>query len=256
MADFLRQLRHLLPDALAWRTKGADWVIGDDVVIGDDIVIGGATSDSATLWRFLRGLCVAPEAAVAYVDDVFEDALPSTTRQLADWEAQFGLPPAANEDARRLQLAAAWSATGGQSPHYLQSVVQAAGFPLYVHEWWSSGPPYVARDPRNYTDQPLIGDSQCSALTSQPQCSALASQPQCSAFLANEPGYLVNRDLTRRAPPPVPADPSKWRHFMYLGAATFPNRVSVPSARRAELERLVLKLRPSQLWVVMLVDYV
>jgi hypothetical protein len=81
-------------------------------------------------------------------------------------------------------------------------------------------------------------------------------QPRCNDFLGNNPGYLVNKDLTPRPPPAVPDDPATWPYFFYLGAASFPTHASVPASRRAELERLVLKLRPTHLWPVMLVDYV
>src|SRR5689334_18526975 len=159
--------------------------------------------------------------------------------------------------AGRLALAAEWAATGGQSPSYIQGVLQAAGFDVYVHEWWSSGPPYVARDPRDYTEQPLIGSFQCTGdgLPSQPQCSAFASQPQCNGWLANEISYLVNNDLTRRAPPAIPDDPDFWPYFFYIGAESFPEIAVVDSNRRAEFERLVLKLRPTHLWVVLRITY-
>jgi hypothetical protein len=158
--------------------------------------------------------------------------------------------------AGRLALAAEWAANGGQSPGYIQGVLQTAGFDVYVHDWWEDGaPPYVARDPRDYTETPLIGSWQCTGEPGapesyQPQCSAFPSQPQCNGWLANEVGYLVNKDLTRRAPPPVPDDSSKWPFFYYLGGETFGELAYVPSDRRSEFERLVLKISPAHLWVV------
>lgn len=234
---FLRVFQHLLPDAEAWRITVAK-----------------------QLRQFFEGLAGAPTDAVQFVDEVYGDIFPRTTRELNEWERQFGLTltdmtsdPAVT--AGRLALAAEWAALGGQSPSYIQGVLQTAGFPLYVHEWWSSGPPYVARDPRGYIDQPLIGLYQCTGdgEPSQPQCSDLPTQPQCNGFLANDTHYLVNLDLTRRPPPRVPDDPDTWPYFMYVGGETFPDVAIVPVSRRAELERLLLKLRPTQNWIVELI---
>lgn len=236
---FLRIFQHLLPDAEAWRLTIAK-----------------------QLRKFFEGLAGTPTDAVTFVDEVYGDIFPKTTRELNEWERQYGLPltdmtSAPAVTAGRLALAAEWAATGGQSPSYIQGVLQAAGFPVYVHEWWSSGPPYVARDPRNYITQPLIGLYQCHGdafqYTTQPQCSALGSQPQCNGFLANDTHYLVNLDLTRRPPPRVPDDPDTWPYFMYVGGETFPDVAIVPSERRAEFERLILKLRPTQNWIVELI---
>lgn len=233
---FLRVFQHLLPRAHAWRI-----------------------TVTKTLRLFFEGLTTAPEDARDFVDEVHRDAFPETTRELAEWETQFGIFAQTDESARRAELAAYWSAQGGQDPKYIQDTLQAAGFPLFIHEWWSSGPPYVARDPRDYTEQPLIGTYQCTGdafIADQPQCTGEGvTQPQCNAFLVNDPGYLVNRDLTPRAPPPVPDDSDFWPYFIYLGGEIFPDRVSIAVDQQDALERLALKLCPTQQWIVMLVDY-
>lgn len=243
---FFRQFQHLLPRARAWR-----------------LVI------DKTLRKFFEGFAGgAPQDARDYIDDIYLDLFPLTTRELAEWEKQFGLFVADTDPARRLNLAAEWAATGGQSPSYIQGIIQAAGFTdVFIYDWWSSGPsPYVARDPRLYTNQPLVGTVQCSALPSpdQAQCTGaldafgnpIAGQPQCNRFLANEVGYIVNKTLTFIAPPRVPDDPATWPYFLYFASASFPTAAQVPNARRAEFERLLLKLCPTQNWLVVIVDYV
>ncbi len=233
----LRTFQQLLPNAKAWR-----------------IVV------QKTLRDFFTGLVGGFSDARDYIDEVHGDLHPDTTRELAAWESQFGLVPAstATENERRAALAAEWAATGGQSPSYIQGVIQTAGFDVYIHDWWSSGPPYVARDPRDYTEDPLIGDYQCDAITTtQPQCNEFGEdQPQCSAFLTGDPGYIVNRTLVPIAPPPVPDDPDYWPYFVYFGGETFGDYAYVPNARRAEFERLLLKLCPTHLWIVTgLIDF-
>lgn len=228
---FLRVYQHLLPRATAW-----------------------STTQDKTLRRFFEGLTGLPEAAKTYVDDLYEDLWPRTTRQLEQWEEQFGLVPEGTEPQRRLALDAAWKAQGGQSPAYLQSVVQAAGFPLYIHEWWEppNVAPRVVRDPRNYTNQPLIGSVQCGEPV------ALCGEPEalCNRWLVNEIYYIVNSNLTPEAPPPIPDDPATWPYFIYWGDQTFPAHIALPESRRAALERLILKITPAHCWNVLLIDWV
>lgn len=272
--QFIRVFQHLLPRSPAWRL-----------------------SFSKTLQKFFDGLTGLPTDVKMYADEVWLDAFPATTRQMPKWLGQFGLEHGADEAADVQQLTAAWRAQGGQDPHYLQSTLQDAGFPVYIHEWWADTEPFTSvecgeplaqcgepkalassrsykrfvRDPRDYVNEVLAGTFQCSAEPDAPECSALSDQPQCNRIMVNDPGYLVNSDLSHNAPPAIPDDtlsigrpspryahdwyPYTWAYFFYVGAATFPDRVTVPASRRAELERLVLKLRPTHQWVVMLVDY-
>lgn len=239
---FFRIFQHLLPRSEAWKL-----------------------TIEKTLRKYFLGLAVPMDEARTFVDEVYEDHHPTTTRELAEWEWQFALPAAVDEEDRRLALDAEWKATGGQSPHYIQNLIWAAGFTdVYLHEWWASGPPYVARNPLLHTTQPQIGEYQCDdevALT-QPQCSPRSEsdgtpfdQPQCSDFLQNDPGYLVNDDLNHRAPPPVPNDPTKWPYFLYFMAETFGQRAFVDPDRLPELKRLLLKVCPTQHWIVLKVKH-
>lgn len=221
-------LRLLLPRARAWRA-----------------------APGSVLRAYIDGVGLALDDVRVYLDGVYQDRFPATTRELEEWEQQFGLLGSGSDQDRRSAIAAAWQATGGQSPGYIQGVLQAAGFDVYVHDWWSSGPPYVARDPRSYTTPPTFGTAQCG----EPLAQCGEPEAQCNTSLANEPGYLVNLDLTYRAPPAVPDDPDAWRGFMYIGGPTFGDVAEVPLERRHEFERLVLKLRPLHLWVVTLVSY-
>lgn len=230
-----RLIQHLLPRGLAWRT----------------------TIDTR-LRQYLEGLAGLPTGVRTFVDLVFLDLFPSTTRELPNWEKQFALPKGGSEANRRLKLAAAWALQGSQSPDYIQRTIHAAGFPeVYLHEWWVDGPPRTARNPHAYTSQPLIGFYQCEAENGWECFDAGSTQPlapHCDATLVNSPGYIVNRDLTRRAPPPVPEGAEHYPYFVYFGAQTFPERALVPASRIAELEEILLRICPTQLWIVLLVD--
>lgn len=231
-----RLFQHLLPRALAWQTTVA-----------------------TSLRRYLEGLAAFAADVRTFVDLVYLDLFPSTTRELPSWEFEFALASTGDDATRRLRLAAAWAAQGGQSPDYIQSVLQTAGFTsVFLYEWFvAPGPPWIARDPRNYTTQPLIGAYQCEG-TSPWQCfdpepgEPLA--PHCDDSLANEPGYIVNLDLTRRAPPAVPDDPARWPYFLYFAGDAFPQLAPVDATRIDELKELLLRICPTQQWIVLMID--
>lgn len=201
------------------------------------------------LRRFFVALGPSFEDAKEFADSAYQDLFPGRTRLIAEWEEFFGLNPSsdATENERRQALAGEWAATGGQSPGYIQGVLHAAGFTnLFVYDWWDeAGDP---RDPRDYTETPLIGTVQCG------EPIAICGHPEalCNAFLANEPGYLVNSNLSRIAPPAIPSDTDTHPFFFYVAGAEFPGpRPLVSNARRVELQRLLLKLKPAHLWLVL-----
>lgn len=231
-----RTFQHLLPRALAWRTTVA-----------------------TNLRRYIEGLAAFALEVRTFIDLVYLDLFPAYTRELSSWEFQFALRGGGDDSVRRLRLRAAWLAQGGQSPDYIQTVLHAAGFTeVFIHEWFGpSGPPFVAIDPRLHTHQPRIGFYQCEG-TSPWECfDTHAGEPlaaHCDDTLANEPGYIVNLDLTRRAPPPVPDDPAFWPYFLYFSGPAFPELAPVPADRVDELKELLLSICPAQQWLVLRID--
>lgn len=227
--------RRLLPRALAWRAVA-----------------------QSRLREFFDGLDAFVAEVREFVDLVYLDLLPTTTRELDAWERQFALPSTGTDANRRLRLAGAWAMQGGQSPDYIQTVLHAAGFTsVFIHEWWASTGPLVARDPRDFTDQPLIGQYQCEASSPWECYNTLPGKPlapHCDDILINDPGYIVNLDLTRRAPPPVPDDPTKWPYFLYFAGEEFPDPADVDELRVAELKELLLRICPAQQWIVLILN--
>jgi len=111
---FLRIITHLLPNARAWRI-----------------------TVEKTLRDFFEGLAASTSVFKEYIDDIYGDIFPQTTREIDAWERQFGLlDTGLTEQERRDRLDATWKALGGQSPRYIQDTLQDAGFDVYVHEWW------------------------------------------------------------------------------------------------------------------------
>lgn len=205
-----------------------------------------------TLVKWLEGLAVWLAGLRADLDSVWSELLPSTTTRIADHEAQFGAGFVAATDAeRRGNLAARWLLLrGGQGPDYLQEVLQRAGFPVWVHEFWDPTT-FVVRDPHDYVVSVEIGRVQCdNAIAFCDHGLAQISEDEVSGG-----NYLVNKTLTSQPRPPLPTDPADWEGFIYIGGQTFPAAASIPEARRDEFEDLILQVLPMDKWAVILIGF-
>lgn len=270
MSRFFNVIRHLLPTGRAWRM----------------------TVDK-TLRQYFEGLASAGQDARDEVDRVASDLSPATTRELDKWEAQFALPNTGQTEAeRRARLDATWKQLGGQDPRYIQDVLQAAGFDVYVHEWWEPIPGRptggsinndvtpVPRDPTAV----LGGESRFAVLDGEPNTQDGSATAQDGAT-DGTPGYpLVNKIIIaeqtttgdgsvamldggllaqdggnvtvfKRKEYIVPTDPALWPYFLYIGGEVFPASATVPLARREEFEDLCLKICPTEQWLGILVSY-
>lgn len=224
-------LRRLLPTGDAWRAAA-----------------------ESQLRALLEGLSPAFVRAREFSNSAYLDLFPDRTRELKEWEAEFGVFPRENvsDDVRRTVILGRKATTGGQSPHYLQATLRAAGFDVYVHECWASTSPFVPRDPRAYTDAPLIGTHRCGAPGSR--CGAPGAR--CNRFLTNQPGYWQTLRWAGEAPDPVPEDSAYWPFFIYLGGETFGTRFRILASRWCEFQWLVQQIKPARHWVVVFADIV
>ncbi len=270
---FLDVFKHLLPRAKAW----------------------SITVDKQ-LREFFEGLSLGTGVDVKeFFDLVYLDLFPQTTRELDAWEAQFGIKGnSLTEQERRDRLEAAWQAVGGQDPRYLQDTLQAAGFDVYIHDWWAPG------------TEPTVGVKQCVtprnpylvinnvrvATTYVAECGeALAQCGEVSAEAGNYldlPGYLLvnkilytvrdyivecgealaqcgevsaeagnyNGYITATKEYRIPTDQSKWPYILYIGGQTYGDVAQVDVARRDEFEELCLKICPNQQWLGIIVEYI
>lgn len=250
MSLYLRQIKHLLPTGRAWRL----------------------TADK-TLRRFFEGLASVSSEARDFVDGANRDLWPGTTRELEAWESQFAIDPGSLTDQeRRDRLAAAWKATGGQSPRYIQDTIQGAGFSLFVHEWWggddilalSDGSTLALSDGYDLAVSggvanplTLLGNNLETGVTcGEPDSQCGEPEAQAGNIITGA-GYALDNKRLRDDPAAVPLVPSEtWPYFLYIGAETWPNVAQVPAARKAELEELCLQIRPAHMWLGMLVEYV
>jgi hypothetical protein len=222
-----------------------------------------------TLVQFVRGLVHGGlDPAQRNFDAIWDELDPKTTSlaRLADWERQFALGNASSltEQERRDRLAAAWAAVGGQSPGYITDTLQAAGFPVYTHEWWDLtawGFP-DPKDPRDYlraefggTDsdgyliRSLIRTSRKVNEIGAGEAWAEAGEPRAIAGYFEK--YLIE-NITYEYKGPESAH----RFYLYIGGETFPDTVDIPLSRRGEFETLCRKICPAQQWLVLRVNYV
>lgn len=269
---FLRIFKHLLPNARAWRI----------------------TVDKK-LRQFFEGLSGSGDNVKTFFDNVWLDIFPQSTREIDQWEQQFGLRDTGiTEQERRDRLDATWKALGGQDPRYIQDTLQANGFDVYVHEWWESGTEpapgvkqcVTPRNPLMWLRREFTG---VSLLVECGEPLAQCGEPFAQSGNSLQPlGYpLVNKvfetipDLLTLCGEPlaqcgeleascgnyfefrevlreyiVPNDPAKWPYFLYIGGETFGTLAQVDPKRRDEFEALCLKICPAQQWLGILVEYV
>lgn len=272
MVSWLKVFQHLLPHGRAWK-----------------LTLG------KTLRRFFEGLEGAPEDVREFLDLTYLERDPQQTTSLPEWEDQFGLPTVGlTTQQRRDRLEGTWKALGGQDPQYIQDTLQAAGFDVYVHEWWEPIPAHpiggsvdgdvapVARDPFAYlwdgvAPRQFVGCGHDLAYCGGDSAFANSND--------SPPGYpLVNKLLEANVSTigaghallysggasaasgvttvsyvlkqyTIPADPTKYPYFLYIGGETFPDQATIPAGRREEFEDLCLKICPAEQWLGILVDY-
>lgn len=146
---------------------------------------------------------------------------------------------------------------GGQVPGYDNGTVLLCGS-ASANFYQYSVADYEVRNPHDYLRAPNLGRITCGGVTNTCQ-GDYPGVPNvdvvCSTDTTSDSDYLVNKDLTNRAPPPIPQDPNTWPYFFYVGGEEFGQAVSVAAARKNEFERLLLKFRPAQLWIGLFVHY-
>jgi hypothetical protein len=240
------------------------------------------------LRRLFEGLTGLPAAIQEFVDLILLDVFPDTTRELAEWETQFGVVnPATAEADRRAAITAAWNRGGGLGPDALQDVLQEAGFPLFVHDSFYFTPAKAIRNPNLYladSDTTIVYVAECGeALAECGETTAICGDTSTPTGI-----LLVNKILVRALdylaavtcgealaqcgepdaecgnnsgfnsqlkPYRIPSDPDLWPYFWYVGGETFGDSVTIPLTRKQELENLVLKIGPAHLWTGLIVDY-
>jgi hypothetical protein len=235
------------------------------------------------LRQFFEGLSGTGEDVKAATDDVYLDVFPQTTRELDQWEEQFGLTQVPlTEQERRDRLDAAWKQQGGQSPRYIQDTLQANGFNVFIHQWWVPGTEMPVNTPGCVTPRvpsETIGffGAQCgepSAQCGEPsaqcgnsllaryfnECGEQTAQcgeegAQCGAFAARVGYMLVNKSPNFNPSFAPPTEVDKQAYILYIGGINYTDVAEIPATRKDEFETLCLKICPTQQWLGIIVRY-
>ena len=234
---FLNIFKHLLPNARAWRITAVKQL--------REFFDGLGNSDIAT-------------GVKIFFDEIWTDVDPQQTRELELWETQFALPDTGiTEQERRDRLAATWQAVGGQDPRYIQDTLQAAGFDVYIHEWWVPGTEPAIDSPAAATPRDpnvVLSGGFIFYRIEAGEPLAEAGEPLAEAGERTSPaGYpLVNKDGSTYTPG---VDPAEWPYYLYIGGAVYGESAIIDPKRRDEFEDLCLKLCPAQQWLGIIVEY-
>jgi hypothetical protein len=263
----LNTIKHLLPRAKAWVL----------------------TRQDKLLTQFFTGLSVALGDIRDYIDFVVFQLNPGTTDQLEEWEKQFGLIPAnLTEQQRRTRLENRWSDAGGLGLYTIQNALQAAGFDVYVHNYWepidngfliSGDPEPVIRVPFDYlndgTDGVFTvdgsdlmtdgGEASQDGGTDTPIGYPLVNNILAAGVLGDgdsdmydggetaQDGTILNVFVKKSYP--MPTDPDTFRYYFYISGQTFPEPAVIPAGRMTEFETLCLKLKPAHMWAGIIISY-
>ena len=208
------------------------------------------------LRRLFVALGTVSEDLINHVNLIGSDLIPRYTRRLTLWERQFNLADSGlTDDQRRERLRLTWRAIGGQSPDYIQTTLQNAGFIVYVHEWFDSSG--TARNPN------LIIRDDGDAIVYSFELGTTGAELGTTAVelgqRSNAVGYLlVNKifdNSGNRINYEVPDSSNDWPFILYIGGAVFPDSATIDSKRRDEFEELLLSISPGQQWLGVLIEY-
>jgi uncharacterized protein YmfQ (DUF2313 family) len=231
-ADFFTILRNLLPKGKLFRlVKENQWK------------------------QVLRGLAEEPDRICTFENEVRDAGLPGRIpdEALADWESDYNIETNASltNTERNNRIISKISATGGQGPDYLEDVIQAAGFGLYVYE------NIPAVDPSTISGILIAGPSDWTVTIIWAVTSGGITMGGLTAI--GSPVTMGGRAGSSIDPvdPSIPSDPNTWPFFWFLaGPANVNDTVNIDATREEELINLIISLKPAHTWVVANVAFV
>ena len=153
MANIFNTFKHLATRSQAWRLVASPFK------------------------QYIKGFSYFPADIRDFIDNVWLDIFPNTTRQLSKWEQQFNLTQAGIVGDRTNNLDGRWKGQGGQGFDYLQDLIHSHGYEnVFLHQWWIGVDAY-----RTYCLSP---DSDCGSETAE--CGVLLVDGAITVINPNE----------------------------------------------------------------------
>jgi hypothetical protein len=235
--------------------------------------------------KFVEGLTAIPDDFRSYIDNIYFDLLPDTTRSIELWESQFGITGKKNGlTSRRLAVANRWSMKGGQSAKYLETSLRNAGFDVYVHE---NNPPVdpatfligdfimVARGDNAYagrsdayagktTEGSLLVNGFISVATDERLYLANAGNGTYAGNQTAVAAYFTNFFIQDKQYI-VPTNPDEFPFVFFIGGLATRNgnnelisiaKAEVEESRKDEFLKMILTIKPAQSWAGLIIEYV
>lgn len=238
------------------------------------------------LTQFVEGLTALPDDFRKYIDQIYLDLFPATTRELSLWEKVFGITNPSTDDAiRRNTIDQRWKLKGGQGPDYIQQVLQDNGFDVQVHE---NNPPidpaffigisfimvaggfnaYAGRIDA-YAGMALNGELLVNGFipieTSQRLFEMVAGGINGYAGNSKAVAGYFNQYITENKTYTLPTDPLLWPFVFFIGGdatrdpitheLTAIETVQIPKEREQEFKNLILLIKPAQTWAGLIIEY-
>lgn len=236
------------------------------------------------LTKFFEGLTVIPDNFRSFLHQIFFDIFPENTRELEMWREQFGIQYFPTDDTQRRNLITTeWRSSGGQGKDYIQSQLRSAGFNVQIHEnnpavdpniFLSSNFVMQAGGANAYAGRPDAfagktgGDLLVNGpiLTNVPNYLAVAGFDNCvCGNVVGHCGYFEKINTYDKVYQ-ITTDPDYWPFFFFIGgdatrdptthALTAIENANIQSDRKEEFKRLILKLKPAQTWVGLMISYI
>jgi hypothetical protein len=205
--------------------------------------------------KFLKGMAYGPDNIQEYLENIYGDLFPETTRELEKWENQFGVVFAKqyDENIRRNLLKSFWNInTGGQSVEYLQQILQLISPDFHVIENLPvrdprdsnavyaavNGNKYMVNGNKYAVNGRKLGDSSFVPTVLKNDTEGFYSLPSQSSYWVN--CFFICKSVVR----------NRYKAIMYV------EKLQVEAKWKDFIEYIVLKIKPAHTTGILFVEYI
>lgn len=225
-----------------------------------------------------KSLCQEPENIKLYFDTIRDAGLPGKIPSafFSDWEDFLGIKNTGEltETQRSQKILAKYISIGGQGKDYVKSILNHAGFDVYIYENLPSdgmrsytslmGASYMGDvlmgnytsriDPRTLTDGTLLAGSPDYSL----QRVYMATMGDM--YLGDtQMGGLgdFNGDKIIATEYAIPSTPERYVFFWFIaGQNGLYDFVDIPIERKTDFEEMILQIKPAHTWCIAQINWI